>query len=110
MPGTMIARGNILYHYLIGPSLTPVAVAGSTAAEQSFTVSGLAVGDYVNGNLSSGVQTAGLGIVNMRVPSANTLTIQFSNSTAGSLTPVAGTYTINICRPESVQNIPTNAS
>ena len=110
MPGTTIGRGNILYHFMMAPALTPVAVLQATAAEQSFTIPGLVVGDYVNGNLTSGTQTAGIGIVNMRVSAANTLTIAFSNSTAGSLTPAAGVYTVNVCRPESVQNLPTNAS
>lgn len=107
MPQTTISRGNILYDFLIGPSLTPVAVAQATSAEQSFTVPGLVVGDIVDVNLN-GAQTAGLGIVNARVSAANTLTVMFSNATAGSLTPAAGTYVVNVTRPEAA--LPTNAA
>lgn len=107
MPATTLPRGNVLNSYLIGPSLTPVAVAGSISAEQSFTVIGLQTGDYVDTNLS-GAQTAGIGIVNARVSATNTLTVLFSNSTAGSLTPAAGTYTVRISRPENIP-LPTNA-
>lgn len=99
MPGTTLGRGNLLYDWLIAPTLTPVSVAGSTAAEQSFTIQGLQVGDVCDINCQS-AQTAGIGIGNVRVPSANTLTVEFTNSTAGALTPTSGVYNINIQRPE----------
>lgn len=108
MPSTTLGRGNILYDFLIGPTLTPVAVAGNTTAEQSFTIIGLQVGDFADINCMA-AQTAGLGIVNVRVSATNTLTVQFSNSTAGSLTPTAGQYNINITRPENLP-LPTNAT
>lgn len=108
MPATMIARGNMVYDYLVGPSLTPIAVAGATAAEQSFTVLGLLVGDFVEVNFN-GAQTAGIGIGNTRVSAVNTLTVEFTNSTAGSLTPAAGTYLVNVMRPENI-TLPTNAT
>lgn len=100
MPGTTIGRGNLLYDWIIQPSLTPVQVAGSTAAEQSFTVQGLQVGDFVDVNCNS-AQTAGISIGNVRVSANNTLTIEFANSTAGALTPTAGFYNINVSRPET---------
>mgnify|MGYP001157795353 FL=1 len=109
MPGTMISRGNILYAWLISPTLTPVAVAGSTTAEQSFTVGGLVIGDFVE-MYSNAAQTAGLSIGNVRVASANTLTVQFSNSTAGSLTPVAGVYRCLVTRAESVSDLVASAA
>lgn len=107
MPGTISSGGNILYSWMIGPSLTPVSVAAATTAEQSFTVKGLQTTDFVD-VYSNALQTAGIGIVNNRVSAADTLQIGFSNSTAGSLTPVAGQYNIVICRPESVP-LPTSA-
>lgn len=100
MPGTMIPRGNIGATFVIGPSLTPVAVATITAVEQSFTVPGLQVGDYVNVSCNV-AQTAGVGIANARVSAANTLTIQFVNPTAGSVTPAAGQYLVAVDRPET---------
>ena len=100
MPGSTIPRGNISYDFIVAPSITPVAVATVTCAEQNFTVQGLQVGDSVA--LSSNTaQTAGVGIVGARVSAANTLTVAFVNPTAGSVTPVAGIYTINVSRPEN---------
>jgi hypothetical protein len=110
MPGTYRAGGNLIYDWLIGPTLTPVAVAGSTAAEQSFTIPGMQLGDYVDVNCGV-AQTAGITIGNVRVSAANTLTVEFANSTAGTLTPVSGQYLINIGRCEvGLASLPTTAA
>lgn len=108
MPQTTLGRGNILYDWIIQPSLTPVPVAANTSAEQNFTIPGLNVGDFADVNCNAAM-TAGLGIVNARVSAANTITLQFANSTGGSLTPTAGAYNINICRPEALP-LPTTAA
>ena len=100
MPGTMLARGNILNSYMFAPSLTPAAVAVSTSAEQSFTVPGLLPGDQVAEISFASTQTAGIIISQARVPSVNTLTIQFANCAAAAATPASGLYTINVNRPE----------
>ena len=74
-------------------ALTPSAVAANTTAEQTFTVSGLAVNDTVFVNKPTA--QAGLGIVGARVSAANTLAITFSNNTAAGINPTAGeTYSI----------------
>ena len=109
MPGTTISRGNLLYAWLISPTLTPVAVAANTTAEQSFTIGGLVAGDFVD-VCSNAAQTNGIGIANVRVPSANTLTVAFSNSTAAPLTPVAGVYRCLVNRPESVADLANSAA
>ncbi len=93
---------------MIGPTLTPVQVAQATTAEQSFTIPGLQVGDFVD-VYAAAAQTAGIGIVNNRVSAANTLQIGFANTTAGPLTPVSGIYYVLISRPESLANLPTTA-
>jgi hypothetical protein len=106
MPQNTLSRGNLLYQFVIAPSLTPVSVASSTTAEQSFTVSGLQISDLVDVNYfgtSASVpaaQIAGVGIVNCRVSGANTLQIGFANATAAAVTPSAGVYTIIVSRPE----------
>lgn len=110
MPGTLTSGGNILYAFNIAPSFTPVSVAASITAEQSFTVPGLQTNDFVSVYANS-VQTAGIGISNARVSAANTLQIGFSNSTLGALTPVAGVYYMCICRPElPIASLPTIAA
>lgn len=110
MPGTVRAGGNLVYDWLIGPTLTPIAVAGSTAVEQPFTIPGLQLSDYVDVNCSV-AQTAGISIGNVRVSAANTLQIEFANSTVGSLTPVSAQYLINIGRCEvGGASLPTSAA
>jgi hypothetical protein len=93
-----VIRGNIQYSALAGPALTPAVVAPNTTAEQTFTVAGLQVGDFVN--VTKPTVQAGLGIVNSRVSAANTLAIGFVNATSATITPTAGEiYTVNMDRP-----------
>ena len=110
MPGTTLSRGNIVYSWLALVTIAPVSVAAATTAEQSFTIPGLQVGDFIDIYCYNQPQTAGIGIVNNRVSAANTLQVGFCNTTAGSLTPVSGQYYLSITRPESVANLPANAS
>ncbi len=82
-------------------SLTPASVGAATSAEQTFTVSGLAVGDFVSVNGSTGNASA---IAGARVSAANTLAIRFINPTAGALTPGAGSYLVYVARSYPVQS------
>jgi hypothetical protein len=108
MPGTISTGGNILYCWMISIPITPTSVAANTTVEQSFTVPGLQIGDFID-VYSNALQTAGIGICNNRVSAANTLQLGFQNSTAGALTPVAGAYVCVISRPESLP-LPSNAN
>lgn len=107
MPSTTISRGNILLNVVCGPTLTPTALVASTTTAQNFTVPGLMVNDLVQVSYN-GAQTAGVGIGNAYVSAANTLTIVFTNSTAGTPTPAAGVYLVAVDRIESLP-IPANA-
>jgi hypothetical protein len=78
--------------YNIKQVLTPAAVGANTTAEQTFAVPGLQVGDSIDINKAS--HQAGLSIGNVRVSAANTLAIQFVNTTAGSITPTSEQYII----------------
>lgn len=100
--------GNIAIDVLMQSALTPSAVSANTTAEQTFTVTGLAVGDVVAA-INKPTAQAGLGIVGFRVSAANTLAITFSNNTAGSITPTAGeSYVFKISRPmASFSSLPT---
>jgi hypothetical protein len=96
-----IARGNIVGEWVLAVTLSPTSVAPNTTAEQSFTIPGLLVGDFIEVNKPS-VQ-AGLAIVNSRVSAANTLQIGFGNLTAATITPTASeVYAISVERPENV--------
>jgi hypothetical protein len=90
--------GNVQQVALLAVALTPAQVAANTTAEQTFTVNGLVVGDFVEVNKPT--TQAGLGVVNARVSAANTLAIAFSNNTAAGITPTAGeSYQVMVVRP-----------
>ena len=90
--GVNLTDGNIDRMGEVQVSLNPASVAANTVAEQTFTVTGLAVGDQVF--VSKPTLTAGLGIVNARVSAANTLAIQFVNATASPIDAGAENYVI----------------
>ncbi len=75
--------------------LSPALIAQGTTAEQTFTLNGLDVNDYVYVNKPT--TQAGLGIAGARVSAANTLAIAFANvpSAGGNITPTASqVYTV----------------
>ncbi len=109
MTSTTINRGNVLVTIVMSLQLTPVAVTASTSAEQTFTVPGLLPGDQVSAVQFQGAWTVLVDVVNCRVSGANTLAVSFQNNTGGSLTPPAGTYLLEVNRPET-QSLPSNAS
>lgn len=73
-------------------SITPASVAANTTVEQTFTVQGLQSGDFVD--VTPPGITAGIGIGACRCGALGVLTIQFSNNTAGALTPPSGVYAL----------------
>lgn len=94
--GTGENRGFISTIKDYAAALTPAPVAANTSAEQTFTVTGLNIGDRVTLNPPN--IGDGLIIGSVRVSAANTLAIRFGNLTARPLTPAAGTYLITIIR------------
>lgn len=102
-PGPNIVSADIQRgQAVLSVAVTPASVGAATSAEQTFTVSGLAVGDFVavSTTASTGNATA---IVGARVSAANTLAIRYINPTAGSLTPAADTYLVLVARSYPVQ-------
>ena len=98
-----IIMGNVAALGVISVALSPAQVAANTTAEQTFTVPGLKVGDYVDVNKPSA--QAGLGIAAVRVSATNTLAITFSNNTGAGITPTAGeTYLVQYARLDSTQS------
>ena len=96
-----IPHGNTSGTWVIAVALTPISVANATAAEQTFTVSGLHLGDCVTVNKPT--NQAGLGIAGTRVSAKDTLAINFVNATSATITPTAAeTYTISVMRPENL--------
>lgn len=92
----------------IAVSMTPLAVATITTAEQSFGSSGVSQVTAATGILAGDVilainppsLTAGVGISGFRVDTAvnDKFYVQFVNPTAGSVTPPTGTWLITVAR------------
>jgi hypothetical protein len=78
--------------------ITPTAVSAQSTNEQTFTVPGLKVGDFVE--IQKPTHTSGVTFGNVRVSAANTMAIQFINPTTGSVTPTAEQYLVFWFRPE----------
>ena len=111
MPQTTIGRGNMVYDWLMSVTFVWSGSIGATStAEITAPFPGLQVGDYVDMYVQNGPQTTGVQPINFRCATNGVLTAQWSNSTAGALTPLAGPYLVNISRPESVTALPNSAA
>lgn len=66
---------------------TPAAVNAGLTAEQDFTVTGILAGSVVF--FSKPAAQAGLGVCSARVKAADTVSVTYTNPTAGNLTPTA---------------------
>ncbi len=104
MTTTTVVRGNIpqtkVFATTLGPT-APVSVAAAITAPQTFTIRGVAPGDYLNIQCAT-AQTPGISIANVRVSAVDTIIVDFNNSTAGGLVPVAGPYGFIWGRVESL--------
>lgn len=78
------------------------SVAANTSEEETFTVEGLETGMFVAVNKSD--LDAGLGIANARVSAADTLALQFINTTAGAIDPASETYTLFWWKPNQTDS------
>ncbi|MEM3038625.1 MAG: hypothetical protein QXE45_04440 [Thermoplasmata archaeon] len=77
-------------------ALTPASVPANSTSEQTFTVTGVAVGDVIAVNKPT--YQAGLGIVGARVSAANQIALTFINITAAPIVPTAETYSFLVVR------------
>lgn len=81
-------------------TLNIAQIAAGTSAEQTFTVRGLRLNDFIA--VSKPTLHAGIGVGNARVSAKDTLAIQFFNTTAGAVTPGTEVWNIFYFRPEHV--------
>lgn len=98
---TGITTGNILSMGIIAVTIDLASVAAATSAEQTFSVPGLKVGDFVYVNIPSTLNN-GLGIAGARVSAADTLALRVMNATAGALDAASASFTLLVVRPENV--------
>lgn len=97
-----VIMGNVAAMGIATVTIDPASVATVTTAEQTFTVKGLKVGDFVYINKPS--NTTGLGVVNARVSAADTLALTFMNTTAGAVDAASESYSVLWIRPDSSQS------
>ena len=95
-----ITRGNIQGSWVLAVTLTPASVANATAAEQTFTITGVLLGDQVSVNKPSNQN--GLSIANTRVSANGVIAIAFANASSATITPTSEMYSIEVNRPENV--------
>ena len=100
-----LPRGNIARMFAITVTFNPAAVATATTTEQTTTVLGLKVGDFVI--TQKPTNTAGVGVVNARVSAADTLALTFVNPTAGSVDAASESWSFLVIRPEA-PSLPSN--
>ena len=97
------ASGNASHEWvlLITPGLT-TSITANTSVEVTTTVTGLLPYDLIEINKLNHV--AGLSVGNVRVSAANTLAIQFVNSTGGAIAlQSTDTYLVAVTRPMAQQ-------
>jgi hypothetical protein len=86
-PTITIVTGNALTRYArLNAVESPAGVRANTCAAQSFTITGVAAGDFLIG-ISKPTEQAGLSVTPGHVTGANTLTMNFCNNTVSLITP-----------------------
>jgi hypothetical protein len=80
--------GTVTPRYFASLTVSPAQVNANTTASQTFTVQGLTTDMLVVVNQVS--PTSGVWMLGARVSAANTLQLDFQNTTGGNLTPTAG--------------------
>jgi hypothetical protein len=90
--------GNIWKIGTFSLSLTPAAVAATSAPIQNFANTGIGLLTTDRVLVETTVPLAGVAVATAYVSAADQLSIQYVNPTAGSLTPTAGTYYVTVFR------------
>lgn len=102
---TQPLRGNVLKVFAVAVTVDVTSRTANTTTEFDVTVPGVLVGDIVLA-VNKPSLTAGVGIVNARVKSANTVAVAFVNATASGVDPSSESYTFVIGRPETPGALP----
>lgn len=96
MPIVTSLHSHPLTQHLWAVAYTPASVNAATTVEQTVTVPGVKVGDIVQ--VTPPGFTAGVALTSARVAVVNVVRVTWVNTTAGALTPPAGTYKFLVMR------------
>lgn len=77
-------------------------IAAADGDEDTVTIQGLQVGDWVS--VARATHVDDVGIADCRVSAANTLSITWVNPSAGAVNAGAATYTLFWARPDGTRN------
>ncbi len=108
MPGGSFSLiGNCLFQQAMYASLKPAsAVSTNSSSVSTYTINGLLPGDLIDlyPQVNLATSTTYLTIGAIWVSSANTLSVQWVNSTSGTsaTSPAAQTFALIVTRPEAI--------
>jgi len=92
-----ISNAQAVYLLSVTPGLT-TSIATISTTEVVFPITGIQLGDVVT--VVRNAYTAGLGVVNARVTTANAVSVTFVNPTAAGIAlGAADNYTVTVTRP-----------
>ena len=97
-----ILTSNISEMGIVTFTYNPASQATIDTDEDTVTVTGLRVGDFVVVNKPT--HTNGVGLTDARVTAADTLSFTWVNPTAGAVDPASETYTALWVRPDATRN------
>jgi hypothetical protein len=100
LPDTIqLPTGNIWKQGVFSVTLSPAAVANATSAEQTFAATGIGLLTTDLVVVQKPTSQAGLVLGGSRVSAADTLAINFGNTTAATITPTASeVYVVGVFR------------
>ena len=102
-PGPNIVSASIQRgQAVLSVPVTAQTATKSTVTKVDYTVSGLAVGDFVSVAATKAVGT-GVSLGGAYVSAANTLSVEYINATASDVTTAADTYLVFVARSYPVQ-------
>ena len=96
---TSIPRGNILKLFAVAITADVTSRTANTTTEFDFTVPGVLVGDIVVAVTKPSL-SAGIGVVNARVKSDNTVAVSFVDATGAGVDPASEQWIFVIGRAE----------
>lgn len=95
-----VIAGNVAVLNVVQVTWDIPSVAANTTEEETFTLTGVKVGDYVH--VSKADLDAGIVFGSARVTAADTVGVQITNPTAGAVDAASETVTVFVARPEGV--------
>jgi len=94
-----ITKGNMRGLNLIDVTWDIPSVAANTTEEETFTLTGVKVGDFVS--VSKSDLDAGIVFGSARVTAADTVGVQITNPTAGAVDAASEDVKVMVIRPDS---------